>query len=250
MTPVDPDSFEDPSLKQLCCNAWRKDCAPKALCERLAKLASDTNLQSIRPPAAFWRQPWVGVAAAAVVLLVSGVAIYFHEPAGEYATINSQLASDMVARHDLCCANHKQHQLAGIPVNDIPLLGKTLSNKLQQPVMVAALPEMGWTLRGGAVCPVGKTPAAHLIFDRIDTAQVSVFSLPHANNMHNGRYEGVVDNHPMAGFVDSRGAFCLVGSVNGSLTPAHLAALRDQMQSAVVMNTPVTQRETVAELLH
>ncbi len=254
MTPPDEHtSFDDPTLKQLCCHAWRKDCASKELHAKLAAALFDESAgDTIRPPVAFWQRPFVGVAAAAVVLIVSGVAILqYHSSNGNVVAtaVDAQLAADLVSRHDSCCNGHGNHQLPGIALNDMNKLGQALSTNLHRPVLVSAMPEMGWSLRGGEVCPVGKTPSAHVIFDH-GGESVSVFSLPRTPDEHDGRYQMTLNNHAIAGFVDSRGTFFLVGSGEPAITPEHLAALRDQMQSNVVMNADYAPRESFAELLH
>jgi len=248
-------NFDDPGLKKACCLAWAKECCTKALRDRVAQLIAEEAVTGpIKPPAAFWQRPFAGVAAAAVVLLVSGVAIFqFGGPGNTaLAAIDPTLAANLVQTHDHCCHSHGSHQLANIPLDDYTTLGQRLSQRLHQPVISASLPESGWKFRGGAMCPVGGTPSAHLIFDQ-GVASVSVFSMPRSVYDKNTRYQTIVNNHPMAGFVDSRGAFCLVASDNSKLTPERLAALRDRMQASTIVANYEPQRETretVAQLLH
>ncbi len=247
----EPQNFDDPGLKKACCLAWAKECCTKALRDRVAAaLAEESVGGPIRLPMAFWQRPFAGVAAAAIVLLVSGVAIFQFGSTGNtaLAAVDSTFAADLIKTHERCCHKNGGHQMANVPLTDMNTLGQRLSQRLHQPVLVASMPESGWAFRGGVVCPVGKTPAAHLIFDH-GHASVSVFSMPRTDNIKSSKYQAVVNNHPMAGFVDSRGAYCLVGDTE--LTAAHLAALRDRMQSGLIVATDYQpQRETVAELLH
>lgn len=253
MTQHHDSSFDDPPLKQHCCAVWSCECAPQALRDRLAALLAEESIpRNIKPPAAFWQRPFAGVAAAAVVLLVSGVVLLQGSSrTAEAAAIDPQFAADLVFRHDDCCQAHNNHQIPGVPKSDMTKLGQVLSENLHAPVMVASLPESGWSFRGGSICPVGKaaTSAGHLIFDH-GKSSVSVFSLPRSAYAQNGRYEAVVDHHAIAGFADSRGTFCLVASKDSRITPEHLAALRDRMQADVVSSDDGAARVTVAELLH
>ncbi len=252
MTPQEPHIFDDPALKKHCCAVWSGECAPKFLRDRLASMLAEESVpKTIKPPAAFWQRPFAGVAAAAVVLLVSGVVLLqgSSPSAAQAAGLDPQLAADLVSRHDGCCNSHMDHQMPGVPKSDMAQLGQVLSKNLHAPVMVAALPESGWSFRGGAICPVGKIGAGHLIFDH-GSASVSVFSMPRGEYTQNGRYQSVVANHTIAGFADSRGTFCLVASGDSQITPEHLAALRDRMQADVVSADNSSARVTVAELLH
>jgi hypothetical protein len=245
-------SFDDAPLKRACCGAWGKECAPDSLRRRLAALAEqEAPARTIRPPAAFWQRPFAGVAAAAVLLLVSGAALLHNESNSTLASINPQLAADLVSRHDACCGAHAGHQLVSVPRNDMPLLGQALSKALHRPVLVASLPESGWSFRGGTICPVGKVLSGHLIFDH-GKESVSIFSLPRWEMPLDARYEAVVDHHPIAGFADSRGVFCLVGSGDPKLTADHLARLRDEMQESIVSAADINARPAFAsaELLH
>jgi len=252
MTPHEPHSFDDPALKKHCCAVWSCECAPPFLRDRLAALlASESIPKTIRPPSAFWQRPFAGVAAAAVVLLVSGIVLLQGSSSNtaQAAVMDAQFAADLISRHDQCCQRYGDHQMRGIPKADLHQLGQALSSTLHAPVMVATLPENGWSFRGGSICPVGKTGAGHLIFDQ-GKASVSVFSVPRTVYSQNGRYQAVVDNHAVAGFGDSRGTFCLVASGDSHITPEHLAVLRDRMQADVVMASDTPARVTVAQLLH
>ncbi len=253
MTQHDPHLFDDPALKRHCCAVWSCECAPKFLRDKLAAMLAEESIpKTIKPPAAFWQRPFAGVAAAAVVLLVSGVILMqgsSSHPA-QVAIVDPQLAADMVYRHDDCCTHHANHQTPGVPKTDMAKLGQVLSKDLRAPVLVASIPESGWSFRGGAVCPVGKIEAGHLIFDR-GKASVSVFSMPrNYYTQKTGRYQALVNNHAIAGFADSRGTFCLVASGDSQITPDRLAALRDRMQADVVSAVDSPARVTVAELLH
>jgi hypothetical protein len=130
------------------------------------------------------------------------------------------------------------------------------------------IPERGWRFEGGALCPVidnneNKIPAAHLIY-KSGAESVSLFSMPRSVSPCRkfcGPYEGTYIEtkpdgqqvpHPIAGFVDSRGAYCLVGTGSPRLTQARLAAMRDRIQSSVAINPLLLQQSPTvvhAELL-
>lgn len=188
----------------------------------------------------------MGLAAAAAVLFAFGSVTYFtadHTDAFA-ADIDQNLANAIIKTHDRCA--YLPHSMPGVPVHDIAGTGQSLNRKLHQPVLAASLPEKGWKFKGGAVCPVGSVESAHLVFEQ-GSAAVSIFSMPRSScsAKHNGSYEKVVADHPIAGFMDGQGSYCLVASGDGSITPARLAAMRDKIQSNIV-RTPVAARETIA----
>jgi hypothetical protein len=201
-----------------------------------------------------WYSGSFGVAAAAVFLVAFGVVArpFAASPASPpTVALDSQITQSIVDMHDKCCQKNGTHQIVDAPKDQLVLTGQALEKRLGQPVLAASMPEGGWTFRGGAICPVDGKPAAHLIYKQGPEA-VSVFSMPRSISPSSTTYEGTFNNHPIAGFVDGRGAYCLVGSGDANMTPHRLAAIRDRMQSGIVSTPPPAGfRPTVvqAELL-
>jgi hypothetical protein len=242
---VENQSFEDSSLKRVCHHAWSSEKCPLALLTKLKDAARRSSLQTVQPVQSMrvvpmWYGGGFGVAAAAAVILAIGVvARPFARPASADSplALDSQITQSIVDLHDRCCQWKGNHQIAGVPKDEVVRTGQALEQRLGQPILAASMPEGGWTFRGGAICPVNGKPAAHLIYKQGDES-VSVFSLPRSYTPSSTTYEGTYANHPIAGYVDSRGAYCLVGSGGSDLTPQRLAAIRDRMQNNIV-STPL-----------
>jgi hypothetical protein len=262
-SPVEPDSFEDSSLKRVCRQAWAGEKCPLALLERLrsagrqGSLQTGQTVQSMRI-VPMWYTGGFGVAAAALVLITLGVVLRpLTRPADASAAalnLDPKITKSLIDMHDRCCQHNGPHQIAGARGDCAFATGHALEKRLGQPILASAVPEPGWKFHGGAVCPVANKPAAHLIFKN-GSDSVSLFSMPRSvspcnkTRQYEARYD---DRHAIAGFIDSRGAYCLVGSGGRELTPRRLAAMRDRIQSTVVVSpVPLEYRPTVvrAELL-
>ena len=253
---VENQSFEDPSLKRVCHHTWSSEKCPLALLAKLKESCKRSSLQTVQPVQSMrlvpmWYSGGFGVAAAAVFLVAFGLVTrpFAASPASPPAAVvlDSQITQSIVDMHDKCCQWKGNHQIATAPKDQVLRTGPMLEQRLGQPVLAASMPEGGWTFRGGAVCPVNGRPAAHLIYKQ-GPDSVSVFSLPRSYTPSSTTYEGTFNNHPIAGFVDSRGAYCLVGSGDADLTPQRLAAIRDRMQSNIVSTPPPAEtRATVVQ---
>jgi hypothetical protein len=97
------------------------------------------------------------------------------------------------------------------------------------------------------MCPVGSTPAGHLVFVRGSDA-LSIFSLPKSlvpTAAEGAEYAIHTDDHCIVGFVKDGALFCLVSSGPvGDVSIDQLKQMEPQMQSAVarvnaVQNSPV-----------
>jgi hypothetical protein len=104
-----------------------------------------------------------------------------------------------------------------------------------------------WYFRGAAICPVGGTPAGHLVFARNDDV-ISIYSLPKqlAPDAKDGdQFEATIDGHPIAAFAKDGGLFCFISSgPAGSVTLKQLTDIRNQMEDRV---TTASLREPARE---
>ena len=100
------------------------------------------------------------------------------------------------------------------------------------------------SFRGAAVCPVGETKAAHLLFVRDDgRSHISVYSIPVTACYHasgDAHYEVLISNHPVAGFVQDKGLYCIVGCK--SLKLDEIQGFRDQLRTRMAMRRAAEQR--------
>ena len=265
-SPVEPDSFEDASLKRVCRQTWSGEKCPLALLAKLKDAAKQSALQTVQPVQSMrlvpmWYSGGFGIAAAAAVLLTVGVvARPFARPDSAqppaFASLDPRITNSIIDMHDRCSHKVGPHVAANTSADKIMLTGHVLETKLGQPILAASLPEGGWNFRGGAICPVvdkaeRKVPAAHLIYKSGDDS-VSVFSMPRSTSPCPKPYEGSYRGHPIAGFADANGAYCLVGSGSAAMTPQRIAAMRDRLQGSLVGTLlPPAYRQTVvsAELL-
>jgi hypothetical protein len=123
------------------------------------------------------------------------------------------------------------------PKDDDAAIAAAMRTRLAQPAVLVARPtDSGWDFRGAAICPVGKTPAGHLVFAKGEEV-ISVYTLPAsvAPTATNGsHFEATTDGHPIAAFARDGGLFCLVGSgPAGTITLDQLTQMRDRMMSDV-----------------
>jgi hypothetical protein len=263
MTPERPPRFDDPVLKSAVRRAWGDEQAPPELRQRIETLlaaeqaaagavvnpVAGTGDDVIHVPASLWRRKGVGLAAAAAVVLgVSVAASRLLSPdgslsptgvAGAATSLPADLAQQLVKSHDRCLRFHPDdhHLFTDAPKDDFKAIAAGLSAELNHPVVATAVGD-DWAFRGAAVCPVGQTKSAHLMYGRGDAA-VSVFSLPASAVPGCGNHQccdAAINGHPVAGFVES-GAFYAVVASSGGKTPVDLEqirAMRDQIRGDVV----------------
>jgi hypothetical protein len=257
-------SFEDPELKSAVRRAWGSEHAPADLRNRvLNALAAD----SVRDPnaaavaesntlpdtrtRAFWRRPAFGWAAAAAAVVLVGMGLAVSGRLGSTSapvvasapvvpSIPTRLAAAMVRTHDSCLRLHADdhHLFHAAPKDDFGKIARAMSARLDHPVIAATVGD-GWDFRGAAICPVVGLKSGHLVFAR-DDAAISVFSLPAsaalANCPDHQNCEAAVNGHPMAGFVENGGFYCVVATPGGKLVvdAQHVKTLRDQLHGQVL----------------
>lgn len=226
--------------------------APLPLASRvqsaLAAQADPAPKRTARPRPRIWP---IAVAACLCLFSVSLMAMQVWKtfaPRTDLAVksldIPTDLAENLVARHDIAASQPDHHYLPGVPQDDLNAIRKTLARSLDQGVLVTNLPD-GWTFRGAALCPVGQDHAAQLIFTR-GNQTVSLFSLPNADyptSSNDTPYESMTSGHPIAGFTHGNGMYCLVGSSpDGKLTLEELKSLRDKIEDSAIFALGPTQK--------
>jgi hypothetical protein len=240
----EPLEFDDPALRQALKRAFGGEMAPLPLASRvhsaLASEAEPAPKRTARPRPRIW-----SLAAAACLCLfsVSLMAMQVWKtfaPREQLAVksldIPTELAQDLVARHDIAASQPDHHYLPGVAQDDLNAIRKTLAKSLDQRVLVTTLPD-GWVFRGAALCPVGQDRAAQLLFTR-GNQTVSLFSLPNADyptSSNDTPYESMSAGHPIAGFTHGNGLYCLVGSSpDGKLSLDDLKSLRDKVEDSAI----------------
>lgn len=255
MTPERPPRFDDPALRSAVRRVWGGESAPPELRSRVESLLEQARAEEqqaadgvIRVAPSLWRsRAGLGMAAAAAVVLGVGIAAFqMSRPRGMTviaqatpAALPADLGERLVRRHDICVRNapHDHHHFTTAPKDDFKAIARGMSGELKHPVVATAMGH-DWDFRGAAVCPVGQTKSAHLVYARGD-AFVSVFSLPASavsNFPDHQDCDAALAGHPVAGFVESGAFYCVVGSTGGK-TPIDLQqvrAIRDQLRSDVV----------------
>jgi hypothetical protein len=184
-------------------------------------------------------------AAAAVLLALGTVALVLGRSsgAGSNATASTPanalpatFVADLVATHDECCRLADHHFLKGVPPNDFAAISDKLRGQLGHPVMTGPVGGADWSFRGAAVCVVGSTPSAHLVFAHDAPREfISVFSLPAsvvARQSAGGPcYESLTTGHAITGFAEGGGFYCLVGSSSErALTVDELRSIRNRLR--------------------
>jgi hypothetical protein len=207
---------------------------------------------------AFWRRPAIrwSTAAAAVVLVGIGLAASDRlrdksdaittatattpADAPAAATVPADLANALVRTHNGCLRVHPtdHHLFVAAPKGDMRVIAQAMSARLKHPVVTTSLDD-GWVFRGAAICPVGSQKAAHLVYAR-DDAAISIFSLPasvaESSCTDHQDCEAALDGHPMAGFVENGGFYCVVATSGGksAVDAQQVKALRDRLHGQVV----------------
>ena len=218
----------------------------------LGSSASPVSTPETSSPA-FWRRPafrWAAAAAAAVLIGVGLAAsqrlrktpptIASATTPAPTSTIPTDLAGSLVRTHDSCLRVHAtdHHLFTSVPKDNFSAIAQGMSARLHHPVIAASVGD-GWEFRGAAICPVGSLKSAHLIYAH-DDAAISVFSLPASVAVSScpdhQNCDAAVDGHPMAGFVENGGFFCVVATPgHASLADARqVKTLRDQLHGQVI----------------
>ena len=239
----DPSRFDDPILKAAVRRAWAGETAPPALRRRVQALLADER-RVIRPSPSVWRQKLAALGMAAAAAIIVGVGIISLQRATPNqpiaaASLPTALGEQLVRSHDACTRLHPDdhHLLEAVPKDNFKAIAKEMAAELNHPVAAAPMGH-DWDFRGAAVCPVGPAKAAHLLYRRGD-AFVSVYSLPASafpTCPNHENCDAALNGHPVAGFVEAGGFYCVVAS-SGGATPVDLQqvrAMRDQLRADVV----------------
>lgn len=263
MAPIEPNSFDNPALKDAVRRVWGGETAPAPLRQRVEAMGLGGAVGPAGPVLASGavrrrgigaavRHPWsiYGLAAAAMVLVGFVLASRLNEgPRTEWAggrsvqystnamqVLPASVAKGIVDVHDRCRQNYPDHQqFKDVPREDFESLRRRLENELGFPVLAAPLDagEGGWDFRGGAICPVENHRASHLVFVRKGQI-VSVFSLPREScpGAHGAQEcEDPDPDHPLIVIVRPDGIHCIIGSSpDKSLSPEQLKRIGDRLR--------------------
>lgn len=266
------DTFHDPNLKAAIRRAWGSERAPADLRSRIeSQLTHERNSAQgpgdvIHVAPSFWRRASgrLALAAAAAVVFV-GVAVVAYQMSGPGSTaapvassagasapaaleveasptkLPAKLGAQLVKAHDACIKYHpdEHHLFKAAPKNDYKLISQRMAAQLKYPVVATAMGD-GWDFRGAALCPVGGKTVAHMMYRR-DGAYVSVFSLPASafpDCPEHQSCDAALDGHPLAGFAEAGGFYCVVASSpDGSsikIDAEQVRAMRDKLRGDVV----------------
>ena len=254
----DESEFEDPRLKQAVRHARGREPAPPSLRAKVssgraaaaaaASGVTETASTSSAKVASRGRRLvvdrsfWRASAAAAFLLAAIGFAAYSVREnlfpsspfsTGSAAVIPATIVQDMVKTHDACAKLPDHHLIPG----DNP---EALRDKLTvQGGVTASATTLngGWKFRGAGICKVGERSAVHLLWVR-EEDYVSIFSVsaPEGCGYGTAPYDDVVDNHPVAGFTQGGGLYCVVGSCDkGEFTKSELNEVLTQVQASVAV---------------
>lgn len=235
--------FDDRGLKAAVRRAWGDERAPEALRAKVTSVALSASPTGRSAPAvigtihpSWWQRSILryGLAAAAMILLGFGIAYRLDDtPFGRdrtggglggtevsfASTVPGPIAQGLVDSHDRCSKYPNHNVYPEISRDDFAAMRQRLERHLGFPVLAGnveeALGRNRWIFKGAAVCKVGDVDAAHLVFVR-DGQAISIFSLPPSSCRRAGRAtqecEDANPDHPVAVFVWSDGAHCVVGS--------------------------------------
>ena len=256
MDQQDELDFEDAALKDAVRRAWASERGPARLRGRVSHLIAtagsiddvSTVKATSRASAEIWRSRMYTLAAAAVILFAIGLLVLQYQgvfeprlpfaqatppPAQSIDTpVPDALAGSLVARHD-GCASMRDHYLVQHPgVKSYGALNVQLTADLGFPVLARGIGSE-WRFKGAGTCEVGPQRASHLLFSR-GNQSVSLFSLPAtcAGGPPNGSvFQGMVNDHPVAGFSRNGGVYAVVGSAAGgaSLSVDTVSAIRNSL---------------------
>ncbi|MGH7179854.1 MAG: hypothetical protein ACREJC_20935 [Tepidisphaeraceae bacterium] len=222
--------FEDPALKAALRRVYAPQRAPTALRRHVRRA-----LEEIAPLSRFnamrlVRSPVLGLAVAAMLLIVVGAFAYeYFRPVSQarrvanvvHVNLPAKIAEALVARHDLCARTADHNALGGIAQSDFAAISDALTDKLGFTPLVT-VPNGGWTFRGASACEIRGAQAAHLLFTR-GKQSLSIFSVPVRaiaySPPEHAVYELTVANHPIAGFVRGGVLNIFVGSFDGDSLP-------------------------------
>lgn len=241
MDPEHRDPFDDPALKAAIRRVWKDHGAPPDLRRQMQVRAASVTAAH-RPPIALAAAAIILIALGLVAWRLSRVAPPYHQ---QMAKLPNDLAQNLVKTHDYCCSQ-SDHHMPGLPRDDFSAIAKVLTARLGWPVLAAPLKD-DWKFDGAAICPVGRSQSAHLVFKR-GKDDISIFSLPASlapNAQHVAEYQEVEEGHPIAAFAANGGLFCVVGSgPDDTMKLSNVRAILDELRPH--LNIDVAERATVA----
>jgi hypothetical protein len=215
-------TFDDPNLQAALKRTLGRETAPPGLRERVLYALDESESSSRRAWFTFRGQQKFGAiaAAAAVILLVVGYAVYqgMH-PGGGGKQIVMKLpkpfAEAMVAGHDSAVASAD----FPAPNTDPNALAQQLQTQVGVKPMVSLPADSGWTLKGAKVATLNNVATAQAVFSK-GNAKISVYSVPARavySPVDGATYDQVTDRHPIAGFVRKTTMYCIVGDAGASI---------------------------------
>jgi hypothetical protein len=248
--------FDDAGLKGAIQRAWGDERAPQRLRGRVSRLMAtadsiDAAAAALpRASADQWRSRAYALTAAAVILFAVGVLVLFYRGmfdrargGAAYAEVIPSktevpltLARSMLATHAACGKLPDHHTVKDLDGKTYAALTVKLTADLGFPTLARSI-GAEWKFKGAGECDVGELRGAHLLFARGDQT-ISVFSLPAScmNGVAPGaQYEGMVDNHAIAGFARPGAVYAVIGAGSGAGPSPSLEAVmvvRDMLLQA------------------
>jgi hypothetical protein len=220
-----PASFVDPVLQEAVIRAWGQETAPPGLADRVRAAMAEAADAPLRLDARPGLRTWGALALAAVVLIAVGITSFHVLPSPDQPSAsNASLAGgipvsfvhNVISTHDHCQQKYlANHHAIGCDKNDYNAIKQALEQQLGHRVWVT--PVASWEFRGAAECRTGdgSTRCAHLLYERPQRRQtLSIFSVPYdgpCSLASSETFGEIVENHPVAGFVDGKELYCLVG---------------------------------------
>jgi hypothetical protein len=133
------------------------------------------------------------------------------------------VSAEMIAAHDNCAKLPDHHLVTG---NDPATVLAKIAQGTVPPSVPALTSPPNWQFKGGGLCTVGDSKAAHLLFAN-GRETVSVFALGAPNNCSRGNsalFREVVNGHAVEAFVYGGSVYGVVGTATGG-GPAALSDL-------------------------
>jgi len=233
-SPVQP--FDDPALKAALRRSLGQETASAALRDRIKKLASENGpVPENKPIPMFRRSPLYRLAVAAILIIGFGGLAYqiwnSNQPYDPNGAFPPGLYQAMVDTH-----NQRKAATGGDTVTTLAS-ASSLGSQIKRSVFIADLSKDGWAFQGGAVRQVGSDQAAQLFFTK-GKSTISVFSLPASaapKAKEDESYETTVNGAMIAGFIKSKGLFCIVGtSEDNSLSLDDVKGMLDRHKGEIV----------------
>jgi hypothetical protein len=215
--------FDDPQLKETLRRAvggtYAAEPGLRARVEALVARRPAADAPAADAPAAArgWRPPvrWAAAAVLTIGALTATTRLWqnhrHQKEHEEYFAANLPLLNAMTLAEESGTAGGTDQ--SALPVASREALRAELTSRLGRTVPVPDWRDKGWTLAAATVAPIGAHPAAQLRYENAGR-RVLFVSLPanaYASDGDEERYEYVVNNHAIVGFVKDGGLHCTVG---------------------------------------